>query len=441
MLKEELNKYCVGMLSLGCPKNQVDAERMMFLLEERGLNLSTNIEDCDIIVINTCGFIADAKQESINEILKMVEIKLDECFKLKLIVVTGCLAQRYHDQLREQIPEIDVVVGVGGNKNIVDLIIEGLNNKKVTVIPPKNDMMMFGDRILTTPGHFAYLKIADGCNNRCAYCAIPMIKGNYISEPKEKILEEARKLAELGVKEINVVAQDVTCYGQDLYKKFALGELLRDLCKIDGIKWIRLLYCYPDKITDELIDVIASEEKIVKYIDIPLQHINDQVLSRMRRRGDKKLILDVISKLRERVKGIVIRSTFIVGFPGETKQQFEELLEFIKEIKLQKVGCFKYSKEEDTEAATFEDQIDEDEKERRQEMLLLAQDEVIDYYRESYEGKNLEILVEGFDEESGLYFGRSYMEAPEIDGYIEFQLPDNYQGKRPEIGDFVNVCL
>lgn len=442
MKNNDLSSYNVGMVSLGCHKNQVDAERMLAILNNKGFSLSSQINDCDVVIVNTCAFIEDAKQESIDEILNLCNLKNDKNYsRLKLIVVTGCLAERYQHTLKEQIPEIDVLVGIGGNKDIANLIIEGLDNNKKEFFPAKSDMMICGERILTTPSHYAYLKIADGCNNRCTYCAIPMIKGSYKSEPREQILEEAKQLAIAGVKELNIIAQDVTCYGQDLYNKFVLPELLKDLCKIDGIEWIRLLYCYPDKITDELIDVIANEEKIVKYIDIPFQHVNDEVLKRMARKGDKQLILDVISKLRAKIPNIVIRSTFIVGFPGETDEQFNELLDFIKTVKLQNVGCFKYSQEEDTKAAQFSDQISEEVKNIRYEALMRVQDEVIEEHRRSYSGKIYKILVEDFNEENNLYYGRSYMQAPGIDDYIEFDLSEDYNGKNPEIGEFVDVKL
>ena len=312
----------VGLISLGCSKNQVDAERMLAILENKGYYISSNLEECDIIIINTCGFIESAKQESIDEILQICKFKEEKSSRLKLIVVTGCLAQRYKEQLKEEMPEIDIVVGIGGNKDIEKLIQNGLKGKNITYCPATEDMIMCGNRVLTTPGYYAYLKIADGCNNRCTYCAIPMIRGSYKSLSKDLVIKEAKELAAKGVKELIIIAQDVTYYGYDLYNKLALADLLKELCKIEGIEWIRLLYCYPDKITDELIDTIANNKKIVKYIDIPFQHVNDEILHNMRRKGGKQLILDVISKLRKRIPGIVIRSTFIVGFPGETDEQY-----------------------------------------------------------------------------------------------------------------------
>lgn len=431
----------VGLISLGCSKNQVDAERMLAILENKGYYISSNLEECDIIIINTCGFIESAKQESIDEILQICKFKEEKSSRLKLIVVTGCLAQRYKEQLKEEMSEIDIVVGIGGNKDIEKLIQNGLKGNNITYCPATEDMIMCGNRVLTTPGYYAYLKIADGCNNRCTYCAIPMIRGSYKSLSKDLVIKEAKELAAKGVKELIIIAQDVTYYGYDLYNKLALADLLKELCKIEGIEWIRLLYCYPDKITDELIDTIANNKKIVKYIDIPFQHVNDEILHNMRRKGGKQLILDVISKLRKRIPGIVIRSTFIVGFPGETDEQFNELLDFIKEAKLERVGCFKYSREEDTKAASFDNQISEEVKEKRYELLMNQQDKVIEEFNENQRGKKIKVLVEGYDEEEGVYYGRSYMDAPEIDDYISFDLSDEYEGEKPKPGDFVDIKL
>ncbi|MBP0979783.1 MAG: 30S ribosomal protein S12 methylthiotransferase RimO [Oscillospiraceae bacterium] len=436
------NKISVGLISLGCPKNQVDAERILAILKNKNFEISTSYDYCDIIIINTCAFIESAKQESINEILSVCDLK-NINKKLKLIVVTGCLAQRYKEELKLLIPEVDIVVGLGANKDIANLILKGLEGDKRLSFPPEDEMMICGERVLTTPSHFAYLKIADGCNNRCTYCAIPMIRGNYRSVPMELLIKEAQELAGRGVKELNIVAQDVTYYGFDLYKKLALPELLKKLSEISGIEWIRLLYCYPDKITDELIEEIASNNKIVKYIDIPFQHVNNEMLKKMRRKGDKKVILDVISKLRKKIPDIVIRSTFIVGFPGETQEQFEELLEFVKDIKLNRLGCFKYSQEENTPAASFENQISQEIKDKRYEAILEAQDQVVFELHEKQKNKKYKVLVEGYDEKSNIYYGRTYMDAPEIDEYVEFDLGEDYDYDQelPKPGDFLDIVL
>lgn len=427
----------IGVISLGCPKNQVDLEIMLALLTDAHFCISTDINNCDIIIINTCGFIESAKQESIENILEFSNAK-KYSDKLKLVIVTGCLAERYKNKILKNMPDVDIVVGLGDNKNIVEIILNKLTDQKKLYCTPKEDMVIHGKRILTTPSYYAYLKIADGCNNRCTYCAIPAIRGNYKSVPKENILQEAKWLAENGVKEINIVAQDTTNYGIDIYNKLALPELLKEICKIDGIEWVRILYGYPDKITDELIDVIATEDKIVKYIDIPFQHVNNSILKNMNRKGDKQLILDVISRLRNKIPNIVIRSTFIVGFPGETEEQFNELLEFLKMAKLQRVGFFKYSKEEDTLAAEFEYQIPEDVKEYRLNLLMEEQDKVLTDFNNQLKGKKLKVLVEGLH--TDLYYGRSYMDAPDIDAKIEFCLEDSSNEIIPP-GKFVTVKI
>lgn len=432
----------VGLISLGCPKNQVDAERMLAILKNNNFEISTSYDSCDIIIINTCAFIESAKQESINEILSVCDFK-NTSKKLKLIVVTGCLAQRYREELKLLIPEVDIVIGLGANKEIANLILKGLEGDKKLLFPSKDEMMICGERVLTTPDYFAYLKIADGCNNRCTYCAIPMIRGNYKSVPIENIIQEAKELAKSGVKELNIVAQDVTYYGFDLYNKLMLPELLKQLSEIPEIEWIRLLYCYPDKITDELIREIKNNDKVVKYIDIPIQHINNEILKKMKRKGDKQLILDVISKLRKEIPDIVIRSTLIVGFPGETDEQFEELLEFVKNIKFSRLGCFKYSQEENTPAAHFENQIGQEIKEKRHEAILEAQDQVVFELHKNQKNQKYKVLVEGYDDEEDLYYGRTYMDAPEIDEYVNFDLGENYDynNKLPKPGDFVDIIL
>ena len=406
----------IGMISLGCPKNQVDAEMMLSSLCEAGFEITGEVEGTDVVIINTCGFIGDAKKEAIDTILEVCQLK-DEG-SVGAVVVTGCLAQRYKDEIMNEIPEVDAVIGIGANADIATVCRDVLDSKKVNLFPPKLALPLEGGRVLTTPQHYAYLKIAEGCSNCCTYCAIPKIRGKFRSREMENIIAEAKSLAENGVKELIVVAQDTTKYGIDLYGELKLAELLRELCKIDGIEWIRTLYCYPESITDELIEVMASEDKICKYIDIPLQHCDGDVLKRMNRRGDRESLTALINKLRARIPDITIRTTFIVGFPGETDKNFESLSEFADEMKFDRYGCFAYSAEEDTPAATMENQIDEDVKIERAGIMNSQQQRIFEDKLEALIGKELTVIVDGFDEDEMLYFGRSYMDAPEIDTVV-----------------------
>ena len=406
----------IGMISLGCPKNQVDAEMMLSTLCEAGFEITGEVEGTDVVIINTCGFIGDAKKEAIDTILEVCQLK-DEG-SVGAVVVTGCLAQRYKDEIMNEIPEVDAVIGIGANADIACVCRDVLESKKVNLFPPKLALPLEGGRVLTTPSHYAYLKIAEGCSNCCTYCAIPKIRGKFRSREMENIIAEAKSLAENGVKELIVVAQDTTKYGIDLYGELKLAELLRELCKIDGIEWIRTLYCYPESITDELIDVMANEDKICKYIDIPLQHCDGDVLKRMNRRGDRESLTALINKLRARIPDITIRTTFIVGFPGETDENFESLSEFADEMKFDRYGCFAYSAEEDTPAATMENQIDEDVKIERAGIMNSQQQRIFEDKLEALVGKELTVIVDGFDEDEMLYFGRSYMDAPEIDTVV-----------------------
>lgn len=406
----------IGMISLGCPKNQVDAEMMLSTLCGAGYEITGEVEGCDVVIINTCGFIGDAKKEAIDTILEVCQLK-DEG-SVGAVVVTGCLAQRYKEEIMNEIPEVDAVVGIGGNSDIAAVCREVIESKKVNLFPPKMSLPLEGGRVLTTPNHYAYLKIAEGCSNCCTYCAIPKIRGKFRSRQMENIIAEAKSLAENGVKELIVVAQDTTKYGIDLYGELKLAELLGELCKIDGIEWIRTLYCYPESITDELIDVMASEDKICKYIDIPLQHCDGDVLKRMNRRGDRESLTALINKLREKIPGIVIRTTFIVGFPGETEENFESLCEFADEMRFDRYGCFAYSAEEDTPAATMENQIDEDIKTERASIMNSQQQRIFEDKLEALMGKELTVIVDGFDEDEMLYLGRSYMDAPDIDTVV-----------------------
>ena len=424
----------VGIVSLGCAKNQVDAEMLLYTLRQNGFELVNDPADADAVIVNTCGFIESAKQESINEIIELGELKREG--KIKAIIVTGCLAERYQSDIAKQLYEVDAAIGIGANKRIAEVVREALSGKKVEEFPDKLLLPLEGGRVQSTPFYTAYLKIAEGCDNRCTYCAIPMIRGGFRSRPIEALIDEAKGLAARGVRELNVIAQDTTRYGTDLYGEPSLDRLLRELCKIDGLHWIRILYCYPDSITDGLIDVIAQEEKIVKYIDLPLQHCNGEILKRMNRRGDRASLTALLNKLRSRIPGIVLRTTFITGFPGETEEQFEELAEFADEIRFERLGCFAYSQEEDTPAASMPDQVDDDVKNRRAELIMDKQQRIMEEYGEAMIGAELEVLVEGFDRLSGCWFGRSRADAPEVDGCVFFTGEN-----RPTIGEFVTVTV
>lgn len=423
----------VGIISLGCAKNQVDAEMLLYKIREAGYEISDDPGICDIAIVNTCGFIESAKQESIDEILELATLKREG--QIKKLVVTGCLAERYNNELMKEMCEIDAVVGIGGNEDIVTVLNRVMEDEKVNIHPDKLLMPLEGKRLQSTPPYTAYIKISEGCDNRCTYCAIPIIRGGHRSRKMENILLEATDLANKGVKELNVIAQDTTRYGMDLYGEYRLAKLLKELCKIDGFKWIRVLYCYPDKITDELIDVIKTEEKICKYIDIPLQHCNKDVLRRMNRSGDKDSLLALINKLRKEIPDIVIRTTFIAGFPGETEEEFTELCQFAKDAKFQRMGCFPYSIEEGTPAAEFPNQLDEETKAHRAEIIMDQQSYIMDEYLESQIGKEMEILCEGYDRYAECYFGRGYCDAPDVDTVTFFTTT----GEKPKIGEFYNV--
>ena len=403
----------IAMVGLGCPKNQVDAEMMLSTLIDEGFEVVGDTEEADVVIINTCGFINDAKEEAIDNILATCEMKKEGI--IKGVVVTGCLSERYKDEIMNEIPEVDACVGIGANGRIAEICRKVLEGETVCDFPSKYDLPLDGGRVLTTPPHYAYLKIAEGCSNCCTYCAIPKIRGKFRSRTMASIILEAKELAKSGVKELIVVAQDTTKYGTDLYNFPRLDDLLTELCKIDGIEWIRLLYCYPESMTDELIDVIAREDKICKYIDLPLQHCNGDVLKRMNRKGDYESLTALIKKMREKIPGIVLRTTFITGFPGETEEQFTELCEFINEMKFDRLGCFAYSPEEDTPAAKMDCQIDEEIKNKRAEIIMNEQMLIMDEKQQNLIGAYLDITVDYFDEDNLLYMGRSYMDAPEID--------------------------
>ncbi len=408
----------IGFISLGCPKNQIDGECLLALLDENGFEIADPYEGVDIVIINTCGFIESAKKEAIENILDMAQLK--EEGTVGKIIVTGCLAERYRDEILAEIPEVDAVVGIGANGSIADICRRVLEEETVAEFPPKDCLPLNGQRILTTPEHYAYLKIADGCNNRCTYCAIPSIRGNYRSREIEEILDEAKQLSEKGVKELILVAQDTTLYGKDIYGKLMLPELLNKLCEIDGIHWIRMLYCYPDEFTDELIETIASQPKVLHYIDLPLQHADDRVLKRMNRRGTQEDVRNLIEKLRARMPDIVIRTTFITGFPGETEEEFESLALFVNETEFDHLGCFAYSPEEGTPAAEFADQLDDRTKFKRQDIIMNDQYMIVQDKHSRLIGKSFEVLVEEYDAYTDSYTGRTYMDAPEIDCCVKF---------------------
>ncbi|MCX7904379.1 MAG: 30S ribosomal protein S12 methylthiotransferase RimO [Caloramator sp.] len=404
--------YNVGFISLGCDKNRIDAEVMLSLLSKNGYNITNREEDADVIIVNTCGFIESAKMESIETILEMAQNKEGRC---KSIIVTGCMAQRYKDELLKEMPEIDAVVGVGSYRDICNIVDRTLKGEKGIIKTDSIDYNLdLEERILTTPSHYAYLKIAEGCNNNCSYCIIPKLRGRFRSKKIEHILSEAKLLAENGVKELILVAQDTTLYGTDLYGKKMISELLLELEKIDGIEWIRLMYCYPEEITDELIETIKNSKKILHYFDIPLQHICNRILKRMNRRTTKEQIINLITKIRKSIPDAIIRTSIIVGFPGETEEDFNELKEFLDKYKLDRVGIFTYSPEENTPAFYMKDQVDEDVKEERKDILMKNQAHISAIKNQELVGKILDVIIDGVNK-NGLFYGRTYGDAPEID--------------------------
>lgn len=422
----------VGMISLGCPKNQVDGEMMLDKLNKNGFRIVQNIEDSDVMIINTCGFIESAKAEAIETILETAEYK--KAGLISAIVVTGCLAERYKDEIIREIPEVDAVIGIGADADIVKVCQKALVGIKTSNFPDKCYLPLDDDRLVSTPSHWAYLKLSDGCNNRCSYCAIPLIRGEYREREMQSIIQEAKTLAGNGVKELILVAQDTTKYGMQIYGEYKLAELLKELCRIDGIEWIRIFYCYPDRVTDELIEVIASEEKICSYIDIPLQHANGEILSSMNRFGDYNSLKAILLKMRKRIPNLSLRTTFMVGFPGETEEQFEELCRFVKEMKFDKMGCFTYSPEEDTSAYGFQNQIDDEIKQKRADVLMDIQYTITENANKGRVGNIYKVIVD--ENEDGKYIGRSYLDSPEIDSGIIFT-----SDKELEIGSFVNVRI
>ncbi len=422
----------VGFVSLGCSKNLIDTEVMLKHLVDAGHTVTGDETEADVVIINTCAFIESAKKEAIENILDIAWLKDNK--DLKGIVVTGCLAERYGNEIFTELPEVDAVVGVGSVHEIVKAVESAYRGMKFHSCLDKNTVSLGGERIVTTPEYTAYLKIAEGCDNRCTYCAIPDIRGVFRSRPIEDIVAEAKNLEAIGVKELNIVAQDTSRYGLDLYGEYSLARLVKCITKETNIPWIRLLYCYPDKITDELCDEFRTNDRLLKYIDLPIQHINDRILRRMNRHGGRKTIEDAIRRLREAVPDIVIRSTGIVGFPGETEDEFEEFCAFIKDVKFDHFGAFTYSAEEGTPAAVFEDQIDEQVKLDRYDIIMQTQNAVVEEKNESAIGKTVDVLVEGFDAVAETYYGRTASDAPDIDKKIYFS-----SRKRLSDGCFVKV--
>ena len=422
----------IGMVSLGCAKNQVDAEQMLFLLQQAGFEIHAEPAGSDVVIINTCGFIESAKTEAIDNILAMAALKAEG--SIGKILVTGCLAQRYQQEILKELPEVDGVLGTGSYYDVVGAVKQLLSGRE--------GLEEYGDipapvqecgRILTTPRQYAYLKIAEGCDNHCAFCIIPALRGRYRSRPMEKLIEEAKVLAAGGAKELIVVAQDTSRYGIDLYGERKLAELLRELCRIDGIVWVRVHYLYPDEMSDELIDVLASEPKIVKYLDIPIQHINDGILKKMNRRGNSKYLRELLRKLRQRIPGLVLRTSLITGLPGEGEKEFDELCDFLREFRMERVGAFGFSPEEGTRAAKME-YPDTEIARQRADFIEELQSRIMDDWNESMMGKRLQVLCEGFDADENCYYGRTYADSPDIDGRILFESEQTL-----EPGDFVTV--
>lgn len=424
----------IGFISLGCAKNQVDCERMIYRVQEAGYEVSAGIEGCDVVVINTCGFIDSAKSEAIDHILMAGNLKAQG--QIGKILVTGCLSQRYKGEILEQMPEVDGILGTGSYTQIVPAIEKLLRGERVedfgSIHTPEEEI----GRVLTTPKHYAYLKIAEGCDNRCAYCIIPYLRGRYRSRPMDDVLYEARTLAAAGTKELIVVAQDTSRYGTDFPEhRRLLSTLLRELCKIDGFTWIRIHYLYPDEIDDELIDTIASEPKIVKYLDIPVQHCSSKILHLMNRRGDGAFLRELFAKLRSRIPGLVLRTSIITGLPGEGEQEFAELCSFLKEERLERVGAFVFSPEEGTPAAKM-DYPDGEIAQQRSEMVEQLQSEIMDAYNAQWIGKTVQVLIDGYDEENGQFFGRTYADSPDIDGRVWIGSDEALME-----GSFVTVCI
>lgn len=422
-------------ISLGCDKNLVDSEVMLGLLASRGYEMIDDEQEADIIVVNTCCFIHDAKQESVDNILEMAEYK--KTGKLKALIVTGCLAERYRQEIIDEIPEVDAVLGTTAYDKILDAVDEALEGKHFLEMEDLQALPVVDTkRQITTGGHFAYMKIAEGCDKHCTYCIIPKIRGTYRSVPMEQLIKEAEELAAQGVKELILVAQETTLYGKDLYGEKSLHKLLKELCKVSGIQWIRILYCYPEEITDELIQAIKEEPKICHYLDLPIQHANDEILKRMGRRTSKQELIDIVTKLRKEIPDICLRTTLITGFPGETEEQHQELVEFVDEMEFDRLGVFTYSPEEDTPAATMPDQIEEEVKLERQAELMELQQEIAFDTAENMIGREMLVMIEGKIADEPAYVGRTYRDAPKVDGLIFVET-----GELLMSGDFAKVTV
>ncbi len=423
----------IGIVSLGCAKNLVDTEVMLGILGQEGYQIVAAPEEADVLLVNTCAFIDSAKEESIRTILEMAAYKEERC---RLLIVCGCMAERYHDEILSEFPEVDAVVGTGDYVKIAEVIKKAFEGEKVVLYGHMNDPLPEETRMLSTPGYMAYLKIADGCDNCCTYCIIPKLRGHYRSRPIEELVCEAEKLAAGGVRELIVIAQDTSRYGVDLYGESRLPELLKRLCAISGLRWIRVLYLYPEAITDELIEVFAQEEKLVRYMDIPIQHAHDAVLKRMGRHLTNQQLVTLIDKLRSQIPGIVLRTTVIAGFPGETEEQFETLLSFVESAQFDRLGAFAYSQEEGTPAARLDGQLPEEVKKERAERILAVQSGISLALQEEKIGIVAQVLVEGYDADELMYFGRSAGDAPEVDNTVYFASEEEL-----EIGDFVCVKI
>lgn len=424
--------YKIGLISLGCPKNQVDAEMMLAALEEEGFEIVEYVDGADAVIVNTCSFIDDAKKEAIENILEAVQLKNDGT--VGSVIVTGCLSQLYKDEVFNEIPEVDAVLGIGANEDIAGLVRRVIEGEKISIYPPQEELPLNGKRTLTTPEYWAYLKIADGCSNFCSYCTIPAIRGAFRSREMKDIIEEAKQLADEGVKELVIIAQDTTAYGKDIYGSLKLPELLNKLSEIDGIEWLRLLYCYPDRVTDELIETMAKNPKVLHYIDLPVQHIDDKILQAMNRRGGSDDIKAVIKRIRDKIPDVVIRTTMITGFPGEGDEEFENLALFVNETEFDRLGCFAFSPQAGTKAADIPDQVDDDERIHRAELIMQDQYGIMELKNREQTGRILRVLVEGYDHFSDSYFGRSYMDAPEIDNRVLFTSENEFDD-----GDFTDV--
>lgn len=424
----------VGFVSLGCPKNLLNTEVMLAKLVDHGMELVAEDIEADVIVINTCAFIESAKNEAIENILDIAWLKKNR--SLKGIVVTGCLPQRYREEIFKEMPEVNCILGTGSLDDICEAVEVAYKGGTFSSFGDIDKVALGGERVVTTPEYFAYVQIAEGCDNFCSYCVIPSIRGRFRSRNMTEIVDEVKDLASIGVREVCLVAQDTTRYGEDIYGTYALDSLIEEISKIDKIKWIRVLYCYPDRITDGLIEEFKTNDKLLKYIDMPIQHINDEILSAMNRRDTSAGIKSIVDKLRREIPGIVIRTTVIVGFPGETEKQYKELCDFIKETKFERLGVFEYSREEGTPAYDMPNQVPESVKKKRMEAIMSDQNRIHNDFNARFVGSELEVLCEGYDEVSESFYGRSYADAPDIDGKIYFSSP-----KRIREGEFVKVAV